>query len=458
VSAAVAASGAAASPRRRPRLARTGLAAVLLAVVASVLAYALQAMGLSGERPDNLVAYGIAFGCLSLAGWFAIRRTARAADPVLYPTAILLSGLGLAMLFRIMTANGAPEVARYQAVWLAIGLVCLVVTLFVLRDIRQLDAYTYTIGLAGLILLLLPVVPGIGTEINGAKLWIDLGFLSFQPAEPGRILIVIFLASYLSQRRELLAAGVGRLGLPRPKDLGPLLLAWGVALAVLFLERDMGASLLLFGVFIVMMWVATGRWSYLVLGLLLFAIGAFVGYLAFSHVQVRVDSWLHAMDPKLVADEGYQLSQGWFALASGGTVGTGLGLGSPTLIPYVGSDFILAAFGEELGMLGVAAVLLLYLVLVGRGLRIAVERHDGFEKLLAVGLTTVLGLQVFVIAAGVLRLIPLTGVPLPLVSYGGTSRVATAVILALLLRTSAGPWLRARRDRRGTTEAAKEAS
>ena len=218
---------------------------------------------------------------------------------------------------------------------------------------------------------------------------------------------VIFLASYLGQRRELLATGVGRFGRPRVKDLGPIALAWSASLIVLFLERDMGASLLLFGVFIVMLWVATGRWAYLVLGLILFAIGAYIGYLVFSHVQVRVDAWLHAMDPNKVADEGYQLSQGWFAFASGGMVGTGLGLGSPTLIPYVGSDFILAAFGEELGMLGVSAMLLLYLVVVGRGLRIAVERHDSFEKLLAVGITTVLGLQVFVIAGGVLRLIPL---------------------------------------------------
>jgi len=436
------------------RRARTGLAAVLVAAGASVLAYALQAMGLSGERPENLVVYGLAFTGFAVAGWYAIRRFARSADPVLYPTAVLLGGLGLAMLYRIMTANGAPEFASEQALWLVIGLVCFAVTLFAVRDIRQLDAYTYTIGLAGLILLLLPIVPVIGKARNGAQLWVNLRFVEFQPAEAGRILIVIFLASYLSQRREMLAAGVGRLGLPRPKDLGPLILAWGASLAVLFLERDMGASLLLFGVFVVMMWVATGRWSYLILGLVLFAIGAWIGYLAFSHVQVRVDAWLHAMDPKVVADQGYQLAQGWFALATGGMVGTGLGQGSPTLIPYVGSDFILAAFGEELGMLGVAAILLLYLVLVGRGLRIAVERNDGFEKLLAVGLTTLLGLQVFVIAGGVLRLIPLTGVPLPLISYGGTSRVATAIVLALLVRTSAGPWFRARRQRPAPAEGA----
>jgi len=434
----------------KERRARTGLAGVLLASAASVVAYAAQAMGLSGQRPNNLVVYAVAFTGFALAGWFAVRLLAREADPVIYPTAVVIGGLGLAMLYRLMDARGFPEFAVEQAVWLVVGLAAFVVTLVVIRDIRQLDAYTYTIGLAGLILLLLPIVPGIGQEVNGARLWINLGFLSFQPAEIGRVLIVIFLASYLAQRRELLAAGVGRLGLPRPKDLGPLVLAWGASLAVLFLERDMGASLLLFGVFVVMVWVGTGRWAYLLLGLVLFAIGAYIGYLAFSHVQVRVDAWLHAMDPKLVADEGYQLAQGWFAFASGGMVGTGLGLGSPTLIPYVGSDFILAAFGEELGMLGVAAVLLLYLVIVGRGLRIAVERHDNFEKLLAVGLTTLIGLQVFVIAGGVLRLIPLTGVPLPLMSYGGTSRVATAVVLALLVRTSAGPWFRPRR----TTEAA----
>jgi cell division protein FtsW (lipid II flippase) len=430
----------------KPRRARTGLAGVLVASAASIVAYTAQSLGLSGERPDNLVLYSVAFTGLALAGWFAIRKLARGTDPILYPTAVVIGGLGLAMLYRLMVDRGYPEFATEQAVWLAVGLGAFVLTLAVVRDIRQLDAYTYTIGLAGLILLLLPIVPGIGTEINGARLWVNLRVVTFQPAEAGRVLIVIFLASYLAQRRELLIEGVGRLGLPRPKDLGPILLAWGASLAVLFLERDMGASLLLFGVFVVMIWVATGRWSYLILGLVLFAIGAYIGYLAFSHVQVRVDAWLHAMNPRLVADEGYQLAQGWFAFASGGMVGTGLGLGSPTLIPYVGSDFILAAFGEELGMLGVAAVLLLYLVLVGRGLRIAVERHDTFEKLLAVGLTTLIGLQVFVIAGGVLRLIPLTGVPLPLMSYGGTSRVATAVTLALLVRTSAGPWIRTRRE------------
>jgi cell division protein FtsW (lipid II flippase) len=427
------------------RRARNGFGLLILAVAGSLVAYALQGLGLHGEVPRNLAVYSVLFAAASLGGWFVIRYTARSADPALYPVAVLLGGLGLAMLYRLMDERGRVDIARDQAVWLLIGLACFALTLVIVRDIRQLDAYTYTIGLAGIVLLLLPIVPGIGYSINGARLWVNLGFLQFQPAEFGRVLIVIFLASYLSQRRELLAAGVGRFGLPRVKDLGPLLLAWGTSLAVLLLERDVGASLLLFGVFVVMMWVATGRSSYLLLGIVLFAIGAYIGWLALPHIQERVVIWFHALDPENVNGIGYQLAQGWFAFASGGMVGTGLGLGSPTFIPYVGSDFILAAFGEELGMLGVAAILLLYLVLIGRGLRIGLERQDTFGKLLAVGLTTVIGLQVFTIAAGVLRLIPLTGVPLPLVSYGGTSRVATFVILALLVRASAGAWYRVRR-------------
>jgi cell division protein FtsW (lipid II flippase) len=430
---------AVAVPQRRPVL---GIGLVVIAVLASLLAYASQGLGLAEELPPDFARYAAVFSLTAIAGWFAVRFTARGADPALYPTAVALGGLGLAMLFRIMTYRGEPGVAQEQAIWLGLGLVLFVVTLAVLRDVRQLDAFTYTIGLAGVVLLLLPIVPGLGREINGARLWVDVGVFSFQPAEFGRILIVIFLASYLSAKRELLTAGVGRLGLPRVKDLGPLLLAWGASLVILFLQRDMGASLLLFGVFVVMLWAATGRTSFLLIGLVLFGVGAYVGWLAFDHVQLRVAAWLHALDPSMVEDAGYQLAQGWFALATGGMVGTGLGMGAPDLIPYVASDFILAAFGEELGMLGVSAILLLYLVLIGRGLRVALERHDAFEKLLALGLTTVLGLQVFVIAGGVLRLIPLTGVPLPLVSYGGSSRLATFVILALLVRISAGPWRR----------------
>jgi cell division protein FtsW (lipid II flippase) len=422
------------------RRAPTGLALLILAYLISILAYALGGLGRSGEFPADLVTYGTAIGVAFLGGWLAIRWMAPGADPVLFPAAATLAGLGLAMLFRLR-----PSVAGEQAAWLFLGVVVFVGVLFLIRDDRRLDAYTYTIGLVGLILLLLPIVPGLGFEENGARLWVRVGRFQFQPAEFGRILIVIFLASYLAAKRELLAAGVGRFGLPRVKDLGPLLLAWGASLAVLFLQRDMGASLLLFGVFVVMIWAATGRWSYLAIGLVLFGIGAWLGYQAFDHVQLRIDYWLNALRPENVHGQGYgQLAQSWFALATGGMVGTGLGQGSPVLIPFVASDFIFSAFGEELGMLGTVGLLLLYLVLVGRGLRIGLERQDSFGKLLAIGITTALALQVFVIVGGVTRLIPLTGLPLPLVSYGGTSRIATFILLALLVRVSAGPWERRR--------------
>ena len=426
----------------RPTRPRTGLLLLLVALTVSVAAYAMVGLGLRGRVPRDIVVYGLTLGGAYLLAWGAVRWTAPRADPVLLPIAGMLGGLGLAMIYRLLPARFADA----QAIWLLIGLAAFVLTLVLVCDDRQLDAYTYTIGLLGLILLLLPVVPGVGFEVNGARLWAHLGPLAFQPAEFGKILIVIFLASYLSAKRELLEAGVGRLGLPRGKDLGPLLLAWGASLAVLFLERDLGASMLFFGVFVVMLWIASGRVAYLVTGGLLFAAGGVIGYLALPHVQNRVAYWLHALEPATVHQVGYgQLAQSWFALASGGLVGTGLGRGSPDLIPYPASDFILSAFGEELGMLGTAAILLLFVGLIGRGLRIALDREDAFGRLLATGLTTTIALQTFTIAAGVTRLIPLTGVPLPLVSYGGSSRVATFVMIGLLVRISAGPWQPARR-------------
>ena len=421
----------------RPARPRTGLLLLLVSLVVSVAAYAMVGLGLRGEVPNDIVLYGLALAGAYLLAWGVVRWTAPRADPVLLPISGMLGGLGLAMIYRLLP----PDIADEQALWLLFGLAAFVLTLLVVRDDRQLDAFTYTIGLLGLILLLLPVVPGIGFAVNGARLWARIGPLTFQPAEFGKILIVVFLASYLSAKRELLEAGVGRLGFPRAKDLGPLILAWGASLAVLFLERDLGASLLFFGVFVVMIWVASGRLGYLLVGGILFAAGAVIGYLAFSHVQARVGYWLHALEPDNVNDFGYgQLAQSWFALASGGLVGTGLGRGSPDLIPYPASDFILSAFGEELGMLGTAAILLLFVGLIGRGLRVALDREDAFGRLLAAGLTTTIALQTFTIAAGVTRLIPLTGVPLPLVSYGGSSRVASFVMIALLVRISAGPW------------------
>jgi cell division protein FtsW (lipid II flippase) len=342
------------------------------------------------------------------------------------------------MIFRL-----SGGLAAEQATWILVGIAAFAITLVVVRDVRMLDAYTYTIGLLGLVLLLLPTVPGIGRTINGARLWVQVGPIGFQPAEIGKVLIVIFLASYLNQKRELLQVATSRIGpfrLPPAKHLGPVLLAWGASLAILFVQRDLGASLLYFGIFVVMLWVATGRVAYLVIGFLLFAAGAYLGWTLFDHVQLRVDVWLNALDPDRVFDQGFgQLAQAQFAMATGGLVGTGLGLGSPGLIPFAATDFIFAAIGEELGLLGTAGVLLLFVVLVGKGLRVAVTASDGFAKLLAVGLSTLLALQAFVIVGGVTRVIPLTGVTLPFVSYGGSSLISNFVLLALLVRISSGP-------------------
>jgi cell division protein FtsW (lipid II flippase) len=436
---------AAAKADRAPRAA-TGLFLLVLALIVTLSAYALVGLGRRGRVPPSIGLYGGIIVAGYTIAWATVRLTARRADPALLPAAGLLAGIGFAVIWRLQ-----PDLAVEQVTWLLVGLVAFVLTLVLVRDDRMLDAYTYTIGLTGLVLLLLPIVPGVGETINGARLWVQIGPISFQPSEFGKVLIVIFLASYLAAKRELLAEGAGRFGLPRVKDLGPLVLAWATSLVVLFLEKDLGASLLYFGVFVVMIWVASGRPGYLVVGVLLFAGGAAIGYAAFAHVQLRVSYWLHALDPARVFEQGYgQLAQGWFALASGGLVGTGLGRGSPTLIPYAETDFIFAAVGEELGMLGTAGLLLLYLVLIGRGLRVAIERTDSFGKLLATGLIVSLALQAFVIVGGVMRLIPLTGVTLPFVSYGGSSLVSNFVILALLIRVSAGPWRPGLRRRKVT--------
>jgi cell division protein FtsW (lipid II flippase) len=414
------------------------LAFTILALVLSVGAYVIAGLGKRGHVPVTIALYGSIFTIGYLVAFFVIRRVAPLADPALFPTAGVLTGLGFAMIFRL-----SGGLAAEQATWVAVGLAAFCGTLLFVRDYRQLDAYTYTIGFLGIGLLLLPIVPGIGRTINGARLWVSIGPIGFQPSEIAKVLLVVFLASYLNAKKELLQVATARLGplrLPAAKHLAPVLVAWGTSLAVLFLQRDLGASLLYFGIFVVMLWVATGRAAYVVIGVVLFAVGALLGYLLFSHVQLRVDVWLHALDPKKVFEQGYgQVAQAQFGMATGGLVGTGLGKGSPGLVPFASTDFIFAAFGEELGLLGTTALLLMYVVLVGKGLAIALRSSDGFGKLLATGLATIIGLQTFVIVGGVTRVIPLTGVTLPFVSYGGSSLVANFVLLALLVRVSAGP-------------------
>jgi cell division protein FtsW (lipid II flippase) len=431
------ASPAASHAEQEPRQG-TALALTILALALSVGAYVLAGLGKRGRVPITLLMYGSIFAVGFLIAHLVIRRFAPRADPALFPTAGVLTGLGFAMIFRL-----SGGLAAEQATWIAVGLIVFVATLALVRDHRQLDAYTYTIGLTGLGLLLLPIVPGIGRTINGARLWVAIGPLTFQPSELGKVLIVVFLASYLNANRELLAigtSGVGPIRLPAPKHLAPLIVAWATSLVVLFLEKDLGASLLYFAIFVLLLWIATGRTAYLAIGLLLFAAGATMGYMAFAHVQARVDIWLHALDKTKVYAFGYgQLAQAQFGMATGGIAGAGLGRGSPGLIPYASTDFIFAAIGEELGLLGTVAVLLLFVVLVGKGLKTALECRDGFGKLLATGLAAILAVQAFVIVGGVTRVIPLTGVTLPFVSYGGSSLVSNFVLLALLVRVSSGP-------------------
>jgi cell division protein FtsW (lipid II flippase) len=412
----------------------TALALTILAIGLSVGAYVLVGLGKRGTVPVTITLYGTIFAVGYLFTYLAIRRLAPYADPALFPSAAVLTGLGFAMIFRL---DG--ELAAEQATWIGVGLVAFVATLALVRDHRQLDAYTYTIGLIGLILLLLPIVPGIGREINGARLWVQIGPITFQPSELAKVLIAVFLASYLNAKRELLAVatgGIGRFRLPSAKHLGPVLVAWGTSLAVLFLEKDLGASMLFFTLFVVLLWVATARFAYLAIGFILTVVGTWLGYTAFAHVRLRVEAWLHALDPEFVTGQGYQLAQAEFGMATGGLVGAGLGRGSPGIIPYAATDFIFAAIGEELGMLGTAAILLLFVVLVGRGLAVAVRCQDGFGKLLATALSTILAVQTFVIVGGVTRVIPLTGVTLPFVSYGGSSLVSNFILLALLVRIS----------------------
>jgi cell division protein FtsW (lipid II flippase) len=428
--------------RTAARTARASLgpqiAFTILALVVSIGAYVIAGYGKRGQLPAKFALYTLVFAIGFASALLVIRRFAPAADPALFPTASVLVGLGFAVIFRL-----SGGLATEQATWIVVGLLAFAGTLLVVRDHRMLDAYTYTIGLVGVILLMLPMVPGIGRTINGARLWVQIGPVGFQPAELGKVLVVVFLASYLNQKRELLMIATSRLGpfrLPPAKHLAPVLLAWGASLAILFVQRDLGASLLYFGIFVTMLWIATGRFAYLVIGLVLFAAGAWLGYVLFDHVQLRVDVWLHALDPQKVFEQGYgQVAQAQFAMATGGLVGTGLGLGSPGLIPFASTDFIFAAVGEELGLLGTTVVLLLYVVLVGKGLRIALEARDGFGQLLAAGLATLIGLQTFVIVGGVIRVIPLTGVTLPFMSYGGSSLVSNLILLALLVRISSGP-------------------
>jgi cell division protein FtsW (lipid II flippase) len=378
------------------------------------------------------LSYAAFFIALFVAAHLVVRFALPHADPYLLPLSGLLAAVGLTMIYRI-----DPDLAFRQGLWVVIGLAAFAGLVLFLKDHRVLDQVKYVLGLTAIALLVLPALPGLGRTINGASLWVDIGPIVFQPGEFAKILIVVFLAGYLRDNREMLSMGSGRYGFPSPKYFGPLLVVWGGAMLVLFQTNDLGSGLLYFSIFLAMLWVATARWPYVAVGTALFAGGAYALYHVVPHVQDRVSIWLDPwQDP---FDKGYQLVQSIYAISGGGLFGQGLGRGilltpeQNPYIPFLETDFIFAGIAQELGLAGAAGIVLLYVVFLYRGFRIALMAADGFSKLLALGLTSALAIQSFLIIGGVTRLIPLTGITLPFVSYGGSSIVANFVLVGLLL-------------------------
>lgn len=414
---------------------------LVLAFAVALGAYALVSIASGEGVPTDLGGVGGGLVLLTVALHMVIRLRAPYADPVILPIATAINGLGLVVIHDVDVARHrdfAEAAAPRQLIWTAISIVAAAAVLILVRDHRPLRRYTYTAMAAGLVLLLLPLVPGLGVSIQGARIWILLGPLSFQPGELAKLALAIFFAGYLVTARDSLSL-VGRkalgLQLPRGRDLGPILVAWLASVGVLVFERDLGTSLLFFGLFVALLYVATERTSWIVIGLALFLGGSTFAWILFGHVKLRVAIWLHPFSSENV-DNAYQLIQGLYGMASGGLLGTGLGEGRPDLVPYSASDFIFATIGEELGLTGIFALLVLYALLVERGLRTAIGVRDGFGKLLAGGVAFSVALQVFVVIGGITRVIPLTGLTLPFLAYGGSSLLSNWMIVALLLRIS----------------------
>jgi cell division protein FtsW (lipid II flippase) len=408
----------------------------VLALIVTGAGYVLLALSEGPALPPNIWFFFAALVGLYVIAHLAVRRFAPRADGTILPLAALLNGFGFITITRL--DRGADEVlAPTQAVWTTVGVAAFVATLLLVRRVSMLERYRYTFLFLGIAALLLPLLPGLGREINGARLWIRTGPVNFQPGEAAKVLLVVFFAAYLVDNRELLREGrrrIAGLRVPALKHLGPLLLAWGFSILVMVRQKDLGSSLLFFAIFAAMLYMATDRVVYLLAGLGMFVTGAAASYALFGHVQDRVQVWV---DPwPQAATEGFQIVQSLFAFGTGGFAGTGLGLGSPQKIPAASTDFVFAAIGEELGLLGTVGVLLGFLLLVGAGFRIAVRADRPFPKLFAAGLTCIIGFQTFLILGGVTRVIPLTGITLPFISYGGSSLVANFIVIALLLRIS----------------------
>ncbi|GAA0508160.1 FtsW/RodA/SpoVE family cell cycle protein [Saccharopolyspora thermophila] len=424
---------------------RRGTELFMLVCSAVITTAALILVEISQEQTitRELFFYGLAFLALYGAAHFAVRRWAPYADPLILPLVALINGMGLVMLHRLDLAEvvGFPYTPK-QIVFTTAGVVLFVLVLVFVKDHRTLAQYGYTCGFVGLALLALPgLLPSSISEANGAKLWINLGFVSIQPNEFAKILLLIFFASFLVSKRELFTtAGKRFLGVdwPRPRDLMPVIAAWLLSIGIVVLEKDLGTSLLFFGIVLVMIYIATERAVWVFLGLSMFALGCLVAFNLFEHVQDRVNSWLDPMVrvPDGARDPGYQLRTALFGMAHGGIDGTGLGAGMPQITPLSFSDFIIPSLAEELGLAGLMALLMVYLLLMMRGLRSALAVRDSFGKLFAGGLSFTIALQLFVVTGGVTGLIPMTGLTAPFLASGGSSMLANYMLIALLLRIS----------------------
>ncbi len=420
---------------------------LLLLVIVSVIncaAIALVQLGALHRLDGSIIALGVALAVLGLVIHVTLRFVASQADPFILPISALLNGLGIAEIYRLDIAKhltGWNSAGVRQVVWTAMAMLIALGVLLLIRNHRVLQRYRYIAMFTSIVLLLLPMLPVIGSSKFGAQLWIEIGPFSFQPGELAKIALAVFFAGYLVTSRDSLSM-VGKkflwMRFPRARDLGPILVIWAAAMAVLVFQHDLGTSLLYFGLFLVMIYIATGRASWVVLGLALFLGGALLASRILSYVAGRFDSWLNAFDQKIYDAPGgsYQLVQGLFGLAHGGLVGTGLGEGRPAIVPLAESDYIVASLGEELGLAGLFAILALYLLFVSRGFRIGFAGQDDFGRLLGVGLSFVVALQVFIIVGGITRVIPLTGLTTPFLAAGGSSLVANWIIAALLLRLS----------------------
>jgi len=408
------------------------LVLIILGGLVTTGAYVLASLGRLSSIPANAAPFLVVVLGLFFGAHMATRFLAPEADGLLLPLAGLLNGLGYVFIARL-----DEVLAAQQAVWTFLGVGLYALTLIVVRRSRDLEQYRYILLFIGLGLLLMPLLPVLGQEVNGSRIWVRIGPVGFQPGEFAKVALAIFFASYLVDKRELFQAGTFKLGpfrLPEPKHVAPVLLAWGASLIVMTSQKDLGTSLLFFMLFLIMLWVATERVGFLLSGFVLFMTGAYVAWTQFGHVQRRVDAWLDPWaDPN---DSGFQVIQAQFGLATGGITGTGPGRGDPGNVPEADTDFIFSTIGEELGLLGATAVLIVYVLMIGSGLRAALGARRPFSKLLATGLTGLLGVQAFIIIAGVIRVLPLTGVTLPFVSYGGSSLLANYAILAILIRIS----------------------